>query len=195
MSERNGKMNTKTCNLDESSDWEDALQAQINELSCLAEEVGVVRPGKIGSRRTKSRLVYPVVIHDAKHCPYPTVIGLVFTGLAGKTLFFGMGKMDLPQELRSHIDSILNFEGMLTSVHWDAATVIDVFLETRTAVILLPEDVFFARQNGLVKLMELVKSGERSTNRLVVKTMGRMAISMKKQKSAFIQLKEEATDE
>ena len=183
------------CKFDETSDWENALQSQINELSCLAEEMGIVRPGKIGSRRTKSKLIYPILTFDAIHCPYPTVIGLVFTGLAGKTLFFGMGKMELPLELSTYLDSILRFEGMLTNVHWDAATVIDLFLETRTTIILLPEDVLFAREYGLMKLMQQVKRGERPTNRLVVKKMGRMALGMETQKSAFIHLKEKSADE
>lgn len=195
MKDINGNRNVDDCKFDEISDWENILQSQINELSCLAEEMGIVRPGKIGSRRTKSKLIYPIITFDAIHCPYPTVIGLVFTGLAGKTLFFGMGKMELPLELRTYLDSILCFEGMLTNVHWDAATVIDLFLESRTTIILLPEDILFAREYGLMKLMQQVKRGERSTNRLVVNKMGRMALGMEHQKSAFIQLKEKAADE
>lgn len=46
-----------------------------------------------------------------------------------------------------------------------------------------------------MKLMQQVKEGERSTNHLWVNKMGRKALGMEQQKSAFLQLKEKAADE
>ena len=178
---------------EEKIDWELALQLQINELSCLAENEGIQRPGIFSNgRRTSSKLIYPVLAYDAVHCPYPTVIGLILTGLQGKTIMVGLGKQELPLGLKTCLDEILEFEGMAVEVHWKAADVADILLEARIATILLPEDVMFARQNGWVEMMALVRQGERSTHRLVVAKMGRMALAFEKQKKAYKKLKEDS---
>ncbi len=172
------------------NDWESIIQMQVNELSCILEEKGIQRPGQFGNgRRTSSKLVYPIVAYDAERCPCPTVLGLVLTGLAGKSLFFGMGIKGLSDELVGYMNELLEFEGMPIGVKWNPA---EVFIEARVATILLPDDILFARENGWVEMMRQVREGKRSTHRLVVAKMGRMALAHEKQDRAYNELKEEA---
>ncbi len=172
------------------NDWESIIQMQVNELSCILEEKGIQRPGQFANgRRTSSKLVYPIVAYDAERCPCPTVLGLVLTGLAGKSLFFGMGIKGLSDELVGYMNELLEFEGMPIGVKWNPA---EVFIEARVATILLPDDILFARENGWVEMMGQVREGKRSTHRLVVAKMGRMALAHEKQDRAYNELKEEA---
>ena len=174
-------------------DWESIIQMQVNELSCILEEKGIQRPGQFtNGRRTSSKLVYPIVVYDAERCPCPTVLGLVLTGLAGKTLFFGMGMEGLSVELVDYMNELLEFEGMPIGVKWNPA---EVFIEARVATILLPDDILFARANGWIEMMNQVREGKRSTHRLVVAKMGRMALAHEKQKRAYKELEEEVLDE
>ncbi|PXY72083.1 MAG: hypothetical protein CXX81_29830 [Methanobacteriota archaeon] len=174
-------------------DWESIIQMQVNELSCLVESEGIQRPGQFANgRRTSSHLVYPIVAYDAKRCPCPTVLGLVLTGLEGKTLFFGMKIKDLSVGLVDYMNDLLEFEGMPIGVQWNPA---DVFIEAKVATILLPDDILFARENGWIEMMSQVRDGKRSTHRLAVAKMGRMALAHEKQKRAYKELGEESLDE
>jgi hypothetical protein len=174
-------------------EWESIIQMQVNELSCILEKEGIQRPGKFpNGQRTSSHLVYPIVAYDAERCPYPTVLGLVLTGLAGKTLFFGMGIKGLSAGLVDYMNDLLEFEGMPVGVQWNPA---DVFIEAKVATILLPDDILFARENGWVEMMNQVREGKRSTHRLVVAKMGRMALAHEKQERAYKELEAEGLDE
>tara|TARA_B100001094_G_scaffold126879_1_gene122933 strand:- start:213 stop:794 length:582 start_codon:yes stop_codon:yes gene_type:complete len=175
---------------DMNRDWEKDIQNQVNELSCLAQEQGVIRPGTFpNGRRTSSTIVYPILLYDEFHCPEPTVIGIVLTGLHGKSTLFGISKENLPSPLKLFLEEREKFEGMHPA-HWDGHVVVDLFLEAKSALILLPEDVFFARENGWVYLMNEVRKANRSTHRVLVSKMGRGALWCdKKQKSAFMKLK------
>lgn len=173
-------------------DWESIIQMQINELSCILEHEGIQRPGKFANgRRTSSHLIYPIVAYDAERCPYPTVLGLVLTGLAGKTLFFGMGIKGLSIDLVDYMNDLLEFEGIPTGVEWNPA---DVFIEAKVASILLPDDILFARENGWVEMMSQVREGKRTTHRLAVAKLGRMALAHDKQERAYKELEAEGLD-
>ena len=170
-------------------DWESIIQMQVNEISCILMEKGIQRPGQFpNGRRTSSKLVYPIVAYDAERCPCPTVLGLVLTGLAGQSKFFGVAKKGLPVELIDYMNELLEFEGMPIMDHWSPH---EVFIEARVATILLPDDLLFARENGWIELMGQVREGKRSTHRLVVTKMGRMALMDKKQDIAYEELKGE----
>jgi len=170
-------------------DWESIIQMQVNELSCRVESEGIQRPGQSATgRRTSSRLVYPIVAYDDERCPYPTVLGLVLTGLAGKTLFYGMKIKELSVGLVDYMEDLLDFEGMPTGVQWNP---VEIFIEAKVATILLPDDILFARENGWIEMMNQVRDGKRSTHRLVVSKMGRMALTDEKQKRAYKKLEGE----
>tara|TARA_B100000767_G_C19605879_1_gene467689 strand:- start:126 stop:704 length:579 start_codon:yes stop_codon:yes gene_type:complete len=187
MKELNQKKDTEAV----SQDWEKDIQNQVNELSCLAQEEGVIRPGKFpNGQRTCSKLVFPILLYDQFYCPEPTVIGIVLTGLHGKSTIYGTSKENLRSPLKAFIEEIETFEGMYPA-HWDGKVVVDLFLEKRVALILLPEDVFFARENGWMELMNEVRKANRSTHRVLVNKMGRCALIDKKQKSALMELKKE----
>jgi hypothetical protein len=174
-------------------DWESIIQMQVNELSCILESKGIQRPGQFeNGLRTSSHLVYPIVAYDAERCPCPTVLGLVLTGLAGKTLFFGMGIKGLSAGMLDYMNELLEFEGMPIGVQWNPA---DVFIEAKVATILLPDDILFARENGWIEMMSQVREGKRSTHRLAVAKLGRMALAHEKQKRAYKELGEEDSDE
>jgi hypothetical protein len=174
-------------------DWESIIQMQVNELSCILEMEGIQRPGQFpNGRRTSSNLVYPIVAYDAERCPCPAVLGLVLTGLEGKTLFFGMGIKGLSVGLVDYMNDLLEFEGMPIGIQWNPA---DVFIEAKVATILLPDDILFARENGWIEMMSQVRDGKRSTHRLAVAKMGRMALAHEKQKRAYKELGEENLDE
>ena len=173
-------------------DWESIIQMQVNELSCILEKEGIQRPGQLANgRRTSSHLVYPIVAYDAERCPCPTVLGLVLTGLSGKTLFFGMGIKGLSVGLVDYMTDLLEFEGMPIGVQWNPA---DVFIEAKVATILLPDDILFARENGWIEMMSQVREGKRSTHRLAVAKLGRMALAHEKQKRAYKELEVEGLD-
>ncbi|RZD46835.1 MAG: hypothetical protein CXT68_05730 [Methanobacteriota archaeon] len=174
-------------------EWESIIQMQVNELSCILESENIQRPGKFtNGRRTSSHLVYPIVAYDAERCPYPTVLGLVLTGLAGKTLFFGTGIKGLSVGLVDYMNDLLEFEGMTIGIQWNPA---DVFIEAKVATILLPDDILFARENGWIEMMSQVREGKRSTHRLAVAKLGRMALAHEKQKRAYKELEEEGFGE
>ena len=175
------------------NEWESIIQMQVNELSCILESKGIQRPGQFeNGLRTSSHLVYPIVAYDAERCPCPTVLGLVLTGLAGKTLFFGMGIKGLSVGLVDYMNELLELEGMPVGVQWNPA---DVFIEAKVATILLPDDILFARENGWIEMMKQVREGKRSTHRLAVAKLGRMALAHEKQKRAYKELEEEGLDE
>ena len=173
--------------------WENIIQMQVNEMSCLAGVEGLQRPGRHhNGRRTSSFLVYPIVAYDDERCPYPLVLGLVLTGLRGRTVIYEIDREELPIGLADYMTELLEFEGMPTSIDWNPT---DVFIEAKVATILLPEDILFARENGWHELMQQVRSGARTTHRLAVEKMGRMALADKKQRKAYKELKKENLDD
>ena len=174
-------------------DWEDIIQMQVNEMSCLAGVEGLQRPGRFANgRRTSSFLVYPIVAYDDERCPYPLVLGLVLTGLRGGTAIYEIDREQLPIGLADYMTELLEFQGMPTCVDWNPT---DVFIEAKVATILLPDDVLFARENGWLELMAQVRSGARTTHRLAVEKMGRMALADKKQRKAYKELRKENPDD
>jgi hypothetical protein len=105
--------------------------------------------------------------------------------------------LELSVEIQREITELLEFEGFPAtstagkSMNWEAKTVIDVLLEYKKALILLPNDVIFARENGWERLIEDVKTGVRSTNRTAVNKLGRMVLQSEKQRTAYKQLSDE----
>ena len=187
-----GKLDNEIENKLEDGEWESEIQMQVNEWSCAAQEEGILRPGKFtNGRRTSSKLVYPVVVCDETECGYPTVIGIVLTGLAGKSTFYGFKKEDLPEPLKTLLKHIEGFEHLPPEIQWDSNVVFDLFLEARYGLVLLPEDVHFAREHGWAKLMGEVRCGNRSTHRVAVSKLGRLAMWSVAQKSAYSKLKSE----
>ena len=187
-----GKLDNEIENKLEDGEWESEIQMQVNEWSCAAQEEGILRPGKLSNgRRTSSKLLYPVVFYNETECRYPTVIGIVLTGLAGKSTFYGFKKEDLPEALKTLLEHIEEFEHLPPEIQWDSSVVFDLFLEARYGLVLLPEDVHFAREHGWAKLMGEVRCGNRSTNRVAVSKLGRLAMWSVAQKSAYSKLKSE----
>ena len=119
-------------------------------------------------------------------------MGLVLTGLRGRTVIYEIDREELPIGLADYMTELLEFEGMPTSIDWNPT---DVFIEAKVATILLPEDILFARENGWRELMQQVRSGARTTHRLAVEKMGRMALADKKQSKAYKELKKENLDD
>jgi len=186
------KLDNEVENKLENEEWEYEIQMQVNEWSCAAQEEGILRPGKFtNGRRTSSKLVYPVVVCDETECGYPTVIGIVLTGLAGKSTFYGFKKEDLPEPLKTLLKHIEGFEHLPPEIQWDSNVVFDLFLEARYGLALLPEDVHFAREHGWAKLMSEVRCRNRSTHRVAVSKLGRLAMWSVAQKSAYSKLKSE----
>ena len=187
-----GKLDNEIENKLEDGEWESEIQMQVNEWSCAAQEEGILRPGKLSNgRRTSSKLLYPVVVYNETECRYPTVIGIVLTGLAGKSTFYGFKKEDIPEALKTLLEHIEEFEHLPPEIQWDSSVVFDLFLEARYGLVLLPEDVHFAREHGWAKLMGEVRCGNRSTNRVAVSKLGRLAMWSVAQKSAYSKLKSE----
>ena len=119
------------------------------------------------------------------------------TGLSGRSVIFGYSLLELNVEIQREITSLLEFEGFPAKsssgkpMNWEAKTVVDVLLEYKKALILLPNDVLFAREKGWNCLIEDVKTGVRSTNRTAVNKLGRMALKTEKQRSAYKQISDE----
>ena len=187
-----GKLDNEIENKLEDEEWEYEIQMQVNEWSCAAQEEGILRPGKLSNgRRTSSKLLYPVVVYNETECRYPTVIGIVLTGLAGRSTFYGFKKEDLPNALKTLLKHIEEFEHLPPEIQWDSNVVFDLFLEARYGLVLLPEDVHFAREHGWAKLMSEVRCRNRSTHRVAVSKLGRLAMWSFAQKSAYSKLKSE----
>ena len=187
-----GKLDNEIENKLEDEEWESEIQMQVNEWSCAAQEEGILRPGKLSNgRRTSSKLLYPVVVYNETECRYPTVIGIVLTGLAGQSTFYGFMKEDLPEALKTLLNHIEGFEHLPPNIQWDSSVVFDLFLEARYGLVLLPEDVHYAREHGWAKLMSEVRCGNRSTHRVAVNKLGRLAMWSVGQKSAYSKLKSE----
>ena len=177
---------------------EQCVQAQIIHLSSESEHQGIMRPGAFSNgRRTNSKLVFPIIYIGDQESSSPLVLGIVMTGLSGRSVIFGYSLLELNVEIQGEITKLLEFEGFPATsssgipMNWEAKTVVDVLLEYKKALILLPNDVLFAREKGWNRLIEDVKTGVRSTNRTAVNKLGRMALKTEKQRSAYKQISDE----
>ena len=177
---------------------EQSVQAQIIHLSSESEHQEIKRPGAFSNgRRTNSKLVYPIIYIGDLEPNSPLVLGIVMTGLSGRSVIFGYSLLGLNVEIQREITKLLEFEGFPAKsssgipMNWEAKTVVDVLLEYKKALILLPNDVLFAREKGWNRLIEDVKTGVRSTNRTAVNKLGRMALKTEKQRSAYKQISDE----
>lgn len=177
---------------------EQCVQAQIIHLSSELEHQEIKRPGAFSNgRRTNSKLVYPIIYIGEQETNGPLVLGIVMTGLSGRSVIFGYSLLELNVEIQREITDLLEFEGFPAKsssdmpMNWEAKTVVDVLLEYKKALILLPNDVLFAREKGWNRLIEDVNTGVRSTNRTAVNKLGRMVIKSEKQRSAYKQISDE----
>ena len=177
---------------------EQCVQAQIIHLSSESEHQEIKRPGAFSNgRRTNSKLVYPIIYIGDQETNGPLVLGIVMTGLSGRSVIFGYSLLELNVEIQREITDLLEFEGFPAKsssdmpMNWEAKTVVDVLLEYKKALILLPNDVLFAREKGWNRLIEDVKIGVRSTNRTAVNKLGRMVLKTEKQRSAYKQISNE----
>lgn len=177
---------------------EQCVQAQIIHLSSESEHQEIKRPGAFSNgRRTNSKLVYPIIYIGEQETNGPLVLGIVMTGLSGRSVIFGYSLLELNVEIQREITDLLEFEGFPAKsssdmpMNWEAKTVVDVLLEYKKALILLPNDVLFAREKGWNRLIEDVNTGVRSTNRTAVNKLGRMVIKSEKQRSAYKQISDE----
>lgn len=176
------------------------IQMQVNNWTAIALDRNIKRPGvSSNGRRTNSKLVYPILYIPANDNQSKVVIGVVLTGFAGMNTIVGYSLQDLEPEARDDVTNSLEFEGFPShssfdeQMDWGAKTVVDVLLEQRKALILLPADILFARQHGWEALFENVRLGTRSTNRTAVYKLGRAAIRFSEiQRKAHLQLKQEA---
>ncbi len=123
--------------------------------------------------------------------PIPTCVGIGSDRSSGRTVIYEIEREELSIGLADYMTELLEFEGMPIGVDWNPT---DVFIEAKVATILLPDDVLFARENGWLELMAQVRSGARTTHRLAVEKMGRMALADKKQRKAYKELKKENLD-
>ena len=177
---------------------EQCVQAQIIHLSSESEHQGIKRPGAFSNgRQTNSKLVFPIIYIGDQESSSPLVLGIVMTGLCGRSVIFGYSLLELNVEIQGEITKLLEFEGFPTKssfgkpMNWEAKTVVDVLLEYKKALILLPNDVLFSREKGWNRLIEDVKTGVRSTNRTAINKLGRMALKSEKQRSAYKQISSE----
>ena len=177
---------------------EQCVQAQIIHLSSESEHQEIKRPGAFSNgRRTNSKLVYPIIYIGDQETNGPLVLGIVMTGLSGRSVIFGYSLLELNVEIQREITDLLEFEGFPAKsssdmpMNWEAKTVVDVLLEYKKGLILLPNDVLFAREKGWNRLIEDVNTGVRSTNRTAVNKLGRMVIKSEKQRSAYKQISDE----
>ena len=177
---------------------EQCVQAQIIHLSSESEHQEIKRPGAFSNgRRTNSKLVYPIIYIGEQETNGPLVLGIVMTGLSGRSVIFGYSLLELNVEIQREITDLLEFEGFPAKsssdmpMNWEAKTVVDVLLEYKKALILLPNDVLFAREKGWNRLIEDVNTGVRSTNRTAVNKLGRMVIKSEKQRRAYKQISDE----
>ena len=177
---------------------EQSVQAQITHLSSQSEHQEIKRPGTFpDGRRTNSKLVYPIIYIGEQESSSPLVLANVMTGLCGRSVIFGYSLLELNIDIQREITKLLEFEGFPSKsslgkpMDWEAKTVVDVLLEHKKALILLPNDVLFAREMGWNRLIEDVRTGARSTNRAVVNKLGRMVVTSEKQRSAYKQISNE----
>lgn len=90
------------------------------------------------------------------------------------------------------MSQLIEFEGLSERVNWPADALADVPFDHRKALILLPNDVLYARENGWNQLFEDVKTGVRTTNRTAVRRMGRLILGSDRQVDAYNQIANES---
>ena len=99
---------------DTESTIEQVIQAQVVHLSSAAEDQEIQRPGTFTcGRRTGSKLVFPIVYLGKGGVENPVVLGIVMTGLHGKSLIFGYRLEDLDGDLKEELDQLIEFEASL----------------------------------------------------------------------------------
>ena len=98
---------------------EQCVQAQIIHLSSESEHQGIKRPGAFSNgRRTNSRLVFPIIYIGDQESSSPLVLGIVMTGLSGKSVIFGYSLLELNVEIQGEITKLLEFEGFPAKSHF-----------------------------------------------------------------------------
>lgn len=179
-------------------DWEAEIQGQVNHWCLFAEEEGIKSPLKIGDKISSKRVLFPILFLNEDTSVSPVVIGVVLAGVAGKYVIAGYSMNKLPEEIRKVVKKSFEIEGIMTAneagedIDHSTRAIADVLLEHRRAMILLPNDLIFARQNGWEEMFDQVLSNNRSTNRVAVYKLGRMALWFQKdQKESYYKIRKE----
>ena len=179
-------------------DWEAEIQGQVNHWCLCAEEEGIRSPLKIGDKISSKRVLFPILFLNEDTSAPPVVIGVVLAGVAGQYVIAGFSMNKLPEEIYKVVKKSFEIEGIMTvneageDINHSSRAIVDVLLEHRRAMILLPNDLIFARQNGWDKLFDQVLSNHRSTNRVAVYKLGRMALWFQKdQKESYYKIRKE----
>jgi len=85
---------------------EQCVQAQIIHLSSESEHQEIKRPGAFSNgRRTNSKLVYPIIYIGEQETNGPLVLGIVMTGLSGRSVIFGYSLLELNVEIQREINN------------------------------------------------------------------------------------------
>ena len=153
---------------------------------------------KIGDKISSKRVLFPILFLSEDTSAPPVVIGVVLAGVAGKYVIAGYSMNKLPAEIRKVAKKSFEIEGIMTvnevgeDINHSSRAIVDVLLEHRRAMILLPNDLIFARQNCWEKMFDQVLSNNRSTNRVAVYKLGRMALWFQKdQKDSYYKIRKE----
>ena len=149
ISESNEKLDD---NKPKTTDWEAEIQGQVNHWCLCAEEEGIKSPLKIGDKISSKRVLFPILFLNEETSVSPVVIGVVLAGVAGKYVIAGYSMNKLPEEIRKVVKKSFEIEGIMTAndagedIDHSSRAIVDVLLEHRRAMILLPNDLIFARQ-------------------------------------------------
>ena len=80
---------------------EQCVQAQIIHLSSESEHQGINRPGAFSNgRRTNTKLVFHIIYIGDQEASSPLVLGIVMTGLCGRSVIFGYSLLELNVEMQ-----------------------------------------------------------------------------------------------
>jgi hypothetical protein len=153
-------------------DWDESIRLQVSELLCEFYEA--CESGEIDApEHNRLRGIYPTIAYDEETCSHPVLLAINIPMLRGGAINYQYDWHELPLPLNQLLTEIQENEGLPLEHAGKAFSPQDLLYEARLALTVTQDDVEFAKEHGWPELMQRVREGTRSTNRLAAKCLGR----------------------
>ena len=155
---------------EEEIDWDESIRLQVSELLCEfydACESGEIDP----PQHNRLRGIYPTIAYDEETCSHPVLLAISIPMLRGDRICYQYEWHELPS-LTQLLTEIQEKEGLPLEHTGVNLPPKELLYEARLALMVTQDDVDYAKEHGWPELMQRVREGTRSTNRLAGKRLG-----------------------
>ena len=153
-------------------DWDESIRLQVSELLC--EYYAACESGEIDApQHNRLRGIYPTIAYDEETCSHPVLLAINIPMLEGGRISYQYDWHELPLSLNQLLTEIQEKEGLPIEHAGKPLPPQELLYEARLALTVTQDDVDYAKEHGWPELMQRVREGTRSTNRLAAKCLGR----------------------